>query len=51
MECGGGKLDCVVLGPNDYSWVVVKELEFGVGYKRLRWGWLCGGGGLYWRGG
>ena len=36
---------CAVVrgGCDDYSWVVVKELEFGVGYKRLRWGWLSGG--------
>ena len=33
---------CVV-GFDDYSWWWVKELEFGVGYKRLRWGWLSGG--------
>ncbi len=31
------------MGFDDYSWVVVKELEFGVGYKRLRWGWLSDG--------
>lgn len=30
-------------GSDDYSWVVVKELEFGVGYKRLRWCWLSDG--------
>lgn len=43
---GGGvviAVRLVVVGCDDYSWVVVKELEFGVGYKRLRWGWLSDG--------
>ena len=41
VGCVGG---CAVVcgGCDDYSWVVVKVLEFGVGYKRLRWGWLSG---------
>ena len=39
--------DSGVVGFDDYSWVVVKVLEFGVGYKRLRWGWLSGGAWLW----
>lgn len=40
--CGGVKF-VRLWGSDDYSWVVVKELEFGVGYKRLRWCWLSDG--------
>ena len=42
VVCGGVKF-VRLWGSDDYAWVVVKELEFGVRYKRLRWGWLCGG--------
>ncbi|WP_141082927.1 hypothetical protein [Campylobacter lanienae] len=30
-------------GSDDYSWWWFKELEFGVRYKWLRWGWLSDG--------